>query len=217
MEHRQAIMHSIKNSTAVVISGKTGCGKSTQVPQFIYQDNKESVIAICEPRRLAAMSLAERVSQELNSKVGNIVAYQVGMDSTRSSSTKICYMTYGIIIQQLLHNQKIPYTHIILDEVHERSLDMDFTFVTLKKLLEHPSRRHIKIIIMSATLSSDDFSKYFATNLVDAGCLFSFPKFNYKEEKYKILVSNGKGRELKEEVKLAVEIEYPTREEYEPC
>ena len=115
LEHREAIMRTINKSTAVVISGKTGCGKSTQVPQFIYKDNKESVIAICEPRRLAAVSLAERVSEELKSKVGNIVGYQIGMDSTKTSSTKICFMTYGIMIQQLLHNQKIPYTHIILD------------------------------------------------------------------------------------------------------
>ena len=71
-------------------------------------------------------------------------------------------MTYGILIQELLFSHYIGYTHIILDEVHERSLEMDFAFIALKKILDEEKKRHIKIIIMSATLNCQDFKKYFS-------------------------------------------------------
>ena len=113
--HRSTILKSIQTSTATVLTGMTGCGKSTQVPQYIYQTHPSAVIAVCEPRRLAAVSLAMRVSDEMGCRVGSSVGYQIGMESKKANDTKICYMTYGILIQQLLHNNKIPYTHIILD------------------------------------------------------------------------------------------------------
>jgi ATP-dependent RNA helicase TDRD9 len=89
----------------------------------------------------------------LKCPIGDIVGYHIGMLSKISNSTRISYMTYGILIQQLLFNSKIEYTHIILDEVHERSLEMDFTFIALKKILDRQEKKDTKVIIMSATIN----------------------------------------------------------------
>ena len=94
------------------------------------------------------------MSEELGSEVGDNVGYKIGMEIKASGQCKVFFLTYGILIQQLLFNPEISYTHIILDEVHERSLEMDFTFIALKKLLDVSGNRSIKLILMSATLNS---------------------------------------------------------------
>lgn len=148
----------------MVISGKTGCGKSTRVPQFILKDQPNAKIAVCQPRRVAASSLAVRVAEELNCKVGTRVGYHIGMESFRGDNCSIVYMTYGILIMQLLFNKQLPYTHIILDEIHERSLEMDFTFVALKNILNSAGTSKSKVIVMSATLNAEEFANYFAVH-----------------------------------------------------
>lgn len=112
---RQKIVQAIENNRVTIISGRTGCGKSTQVPKFILHHNPKSKIVVCEPRRIAATSLAARVCAELRQKLGDKVGYQIGMDSKVSESCQIIFITYGILIQQLLFNPEVPYTHIILD------------------------------------------------------------------------------------------------------
>jgi HrpA-like RNA helicase len=97
------------------------------------------------------------VAFETRTQLGTVVGYQIGMETKSSHQTNILYMTYGIMIQKLLHG-KISYSHIILDEVHERSLEMDFCFVILKKILE---KSKTKLIIMSATINSEKFAAYF--------------------------------------------------------
>jgi len=99
----------------VVISGKTGCGKSTQVPKAVWKNNPNARIAVCQPRRVAATSLAIRVASEVNCKLGTSVGYHIGMETFRNENCSIVYMTYGILIQQLLFNEELSYTHIILD------------------------------------------------------------------------------------------------------
>jgi HrpA-like RNA helicase len=138
-----------------VITGITGCGKSTQIPKIIWDSSRSAKIAICQPRRVAAVSLARRVSEELQKELGHPVGYRIGMESV-GTHCPITYMTYGIFIQDLLYKEDLPYTHIVLDEVHERSLDMDFCFVTLKNLLNKridDGKKTIKLIVMSATLN----------------------------------------------------------------
>lgn len=98
------IVDLIDSSPVVVVSGKTGCGKSTQVPQFILKRHSKARIAVCQPRRVAATSLAVRVSEELGCKLGSRVGYHIGMESFRDDHCSIIYMTYGILIQQLLFN-----------------------------------------------------------------------------------------------------------------
>lgn len=157
------IMEVIDKERVTVVSGKTGCGKSTQIPQAILRAHPDAKVAVCEPRRLAATSLAERVSSEMNSKVGGLVGYHIGMEPRISENSRIIFMTYGIMIQKLMHNDKLDYTHIILDEVHERSLEMDFTFMALRKILDDQKvKRKIKLVIMSATINSVSFKEYFS-------------------------------------------------------
>lgn len=109
------IMDLIDAAPVVVVSGKTGCGKSTQVPQYILKRHYQAKIVVCQPRRVAATSLAVRVSEELGCKLGSKVGYHIGMESFREEHCSIVYMTYGILIQQLLFMQNLPYTHILLD------------------------------------------------------------------------------------------------------
>ena len=99
----------------MVVSGKTGCGKSTQVPKAIWKANPNARIAICQPRRVAATSLAVRVAEEIGCRLGTSVGYHIGMESFKNEKCPIIYMTYGILIQQLLFKSELPYTHIILD------------------------------------------------------------------------------------------------------
>ena len=131
---------------------------------MIFRSNSKAKIAICEPRRIAATSLAHRVSSQMKKKVGDLVGYQIGMESRVSEKTQIVFMTYGILIQKLMHNERLEYSHIILDEVHERSLQMDCTFITLKKILDEQRDQPMKIIVMSATINSRLFRIYFSTH-----------------------------------------------------
>ena len=142
-KYENDILDLIDQSSAVVISGKTGCGKSTQVPQYILRRHPHAKVVVCQPRRVAATSLAVRVSEELNCKLGKRVGYHIGMESFKEEHCSIVYMTYGILIQQLLFKENIKYTHIILDEIHERSLEMDFTFVALKKMINEKYKQKI--------------------------------------------------------------------------
>ena len=134
------------------------------MPQLIVKANPHAKVAVCEPRRLAATSLAARVGSEMGSKIGDIVGYHIGMEPKMSSNSKVIFMTYGILIQELLFRKSINYTHIVLDEVHERSLEMDFAFIALKRILEKEKNRKIKIVIMSATINSKQLKKYFSVH-----------------------------------------------------
>jgi HrpA-like RNA helicase len=114
-QYEAQIVELVNKWPALVISGKTGCGKSTQVPQYLVKANSNAKIAICQPRRVAATSLAVRVSEEMGCKLGTKVGYHIGMESFSDHKCSIVYMTYGILIQQLLFSKNLPYTHIILD------------------------------------------------------------------------------------------------------
>ncbi|CAD8052144.1 unnamed protein product [Paramecium sonneborni] len=178
VSHR--ILEEMQNNQVIVITGGTGCGKSTQVPQMILRhhtntefETPRTVNILCtQPRRLAAKSLAKRVAQELDCQLGTLVGYQVGMDSQISSKqTQIQFVTTGIFLQKLVHDREQvlkDYTHIIMDEVHERDIDIDFCLIIIKNLLKH--FKETKLILMSATICSDKFANYFSKksiNLVD--------------------------------------------------
>ena len=162
----KVILESIEKEQVVVISGDTGCGKSTQVPKYIYLDarskNKKVKIVCTQPRRMAALNLAKRVAFELNERLGGIVGYQISLDSKKNEHTAILYVTNGIFLQSLIHDKMIfeEVTHVILDEIHERDIDSDFTMIAMKHLLnENP---HIKLILMSATINVQLFVNYFS-------------------------------------------------------
>ncbi|KAG7200311.1 hypothetical protein KM043_017775 [Ampulex compressa] len=164
----QKILEVIHENQIVLISGETGCGKSTQVPQFLLDDwiinrseKKEHINIICtQPRRISAIGVAERVAAERDERVGNTVGYQIRLETKISDKTRLTFCTTGILLQMISVNPELPnVTHIIVDEIHERSAESDFLLMLLKELL--CKRPNLKIILMSATLKADIFSSYF--------------------------------------------------------
>lgn len=160
------ILNTIYASQVVVISGETGCGKSTQVPQFLLDDwllnynNQHMEIVCTQPRRISAIGVAERVADERIEKVGKSVGYQIRLESKVSNSTRLTFCTTGILLRRLESDPKLnAVSHIIVDEVHERSEESDFLLLILKDLL--PLRPDLKVILMSATMNAQVFCDYF--------------------------------------------------------
>ncbi|KND02764.1 ATP-dependent helicase HrpA [Spizellomyces punctatus DAOM BR117] len=159
---QRAITDEIMRHQSVVIVGETGSGKTTQIPQFLDAAGltQQGIIAITQPRRVAAISIAKRVADELGTKLGDKVGYSIRFDDTTSPSTKIKYMTDGMLLRELLSDNKLKrYSAIILDEAHERTLRTDILFGMVKAIQKE--RKDLKIIIMSATLNAERFSQYF--------------------------------------------------------
>ncbi|KAJ4833074.1 hypothetical protein Tsubulata_001048 [Turnera subulata] len=169
------ILQNLKENNVLVVCGETGSGKTTQVPQFILDDMIEcgrggQCNIICtQPRRIAAISVAERVADERcepsPGSDGSLVGYQVRLDSARNEKTKLLFCTTGILLRKLAGDRNLNgVTHVIVDEVHERSLLGDFLLIVLKDLIEkqlsHGSPK-LKVILMSATVDSNLFSRYF--------------------------------------------------------
>jgi HrpA-like RNA helicase len=161
----------------VVLVGNTGCGKSTQVPQIILDDyikrgrGSECRVLVTQPRRLSAIALAERVAEERDQDLGRTVGYQVRLDARFSAKdTRIFFVTVGILLRRLLDSGNLShYSHIIIDEVHERDKYTDFVLCLLKKLL--PQNPHLSLILMSASVEAPLFVRYFSlppVNLPDA-------------------------------------------------
>lgn len=166
------ILEILSNCPVIVISGETGCGKSTQVPQFILDDwmlqssqsdnNKmQHVEIVCtQPRKISAIGVAKRVADERNEAVGNVIGYQIRLENKISSSTRLTFCTTGILLRRLQSDPLLKsISHVIVDEVHERSEESDFLLLLLKEVLA--KRPDFKIILMSATLNPHLFSKYF--------------------------------------------------------
>lgn len=171
----QSIMEAIKGNPVVIICGETGSGKTTQVPQFLYEagygnssSSNPGLIAVTQPRRVAAVSMAERVGTELNDK--SLVAYQIRYDSTTvTAKSVIKFMTDGILLREIQSDFLLSkYSIILLDEAHERNLNTDILVGLLsrivklrwKKSVENPQQfRPLRLVIMSATLNVDEFSK----------------------------------------------------------
>ncbi|CAB3253403.1 unnamed protein product [Arctia plantaginis] len=161
------LLEVINSNQVIVISGETGCGKSTQVPQLILDEainNKKGAyvkILVTQPRRIAASSLAMRVAQERSESMGASVGYAVRLEKVDARARgSIMFFTTGILLATLEVDQGLTnYTHIILDEVHERDCDIDLAMFMLKKVLQ--KRKDLKLILMSATIDADTLSFYF--------------------------------------------------------
>ncbi|KIL70700.1 hypothetical protein M378DRAFT_194963 [Amanita muscaria Koide BX008] len=176
-KYRSQILDILESSQVLVLSGETGCGKSTQVPAFLLEDQlsrgKHCKIYCTEPRRISAISLAQRVSQELGeppNAVGtfnSLVGYSIRLESNTSRTTRLTFVTTGIALRMLEAGtghggQGTAFddiTHIIIDEVHERTIESDFLLIVLKSLLSH--RNDLKVILMSATVDAEKVSAYF--------------------------------------------------------
>ncbi|KAJ8959723.1 hypothetical protein NQ318_021917 [Aromia moschata] len=157
----------IEENQVVVVSGETGCGKTTQVPQFIldhYIENEKGTLCriICtQPRRISAITVAERVAEERAESLGESVGYQIRMEKKMPrKSGSICFCTTGVILKQMESDPSLSnISHLILDEIHERDVTSDFLITILREVIK--KRNDLKIILMSATLNSEAFSNYF--------------------------------------------------------
>ncbi|XP_015229695.1 PREDICTED: putative ATP-dependent RNA helicase TDRD9 [Cyprinodon variegatus] len=157
----------IENNSVVIIRGATGSGKTTQLPQFILDHyNEKNVtcnIVVTQPRKIGATSIARWVAAQRKCTLGSQVGYQIGLEKMTTEHTRLIYMTTGVLLQKLVQAKSLTgYSHIFVDEVHERTEEMDFLLLVLRKLL-HSNSRHVKIILMSATINCDEFARYFAT------------------------------------------------------
>jgi ATP-dependent helicase HrpA len=153
------ILEAIRENQVVVIAGATGSGKTTQIPKICLELGRTS-IAHTQPRRIAARAVAERIAEELKVELGGLVGYQVRFTDKASAETKVKVMTDGILLNAMQRHRNLePYDTIIIDEAHERSLNIDFLLGYLKQLL--PKRPDLKVIVTSATIDPESFSRHF--------------------------------------------------------
>jgi ATP-dependent helicase HrpA len=157
---REELARAIEANQVVIVAGATGSGKTTQLPKICLELGRER-IGHTQPRRIAARSIAERVSEELHVELGTVVGYQVRFDDRSTRDTRIKLMTDGVLLAELNRDPELRrYDTIILDEAHERSLTIDFLLGYLKQLL--PRRPDLKMIITSATIDPESFARHFA-------------------------------------------------------
>ncbi|CAG8688018.1 2603_t:CDS:10 [Cetraspora pellucida] len=170
---RKKLVQAVKENETIIVMGEMGCGKSTQIPQFLLDAGlaSDGAIALTQPRRVASISLAKRVANEVGTKLGHRVGYSVRFDDTSSRTTVIKYLTDGMLLRELLSDPLLlKYCIIILDEAHERTMRTDILFGMVKKVQDarkiDKSCNPLKVIIMSATLNSQKFANYFNTTAI---------------------------------------------------
>ncbi|XP_074568055.1 DExH-box ATP-dependent RNA helicase DExH3-like [Curcuma longa] len=165
-KEKDRLLSAIAHNQVIVISGETGCGKTTQLPQYVLESEIESGrgafcnIICTQPRRISAMAVAERVSTERGENLGETVGYKVRLEGIKGKNTHLLFCTSGILLRRLLGDPNLNgVTHVFVDEIHERGMNEDFLLIVLKDLLPH--RRDLRLILMSATLNAELFSSYF--------------------------------------------------------
>ena len=190
----------VDGTRGMVVTGETGCGKTTQIPQFLSEANRNAKIVVCQPRRLAAVGVATRVAEEMAVPIGDEVGYMVRGESKATNRTRMVFCTYGVLLRRLQEDPDLlAIDYVILDEVHERGLESDFALALLVSALQRGSSK-LKIILMSATISTDKFALYLgaampgvsAGNSSPAPVLFipgyTFPVYEYYKTDFEALL-----------------------------
>lgn len=165
VEHREEILHALKSHQVIVVVSDTGSGKTTQLPKMVAEamGPDGGRIGCTQPRRIAAASVSKRVAEELRVPLGGFVGYQVRFEDKTSRDTRIKFMTDGILLAETQGDPDLTqYQVLILDEAHERSLNIDFLLGYLNQLLE--KRKNLKLVISSATLDAGSFAAFFEIN-----------------------------------------------------
>ena len=165
---RADILKAVRENQVVVIAGETGSGKTTQLPKMLIELGlaEKGMIGHTQPRRLAARTVAERIAEEMGTEIGDEVGFHVRFTGEVSRNTKLKVMTDGILLAEIQRDRLLKkYSAIIIDEAHERSLNIDFLLGYLKQIM--PKRPELKIIITSATIDPERFAAHFGTPLPD--------------------------------------------------
>ncbi|CAI5509132.1 unnamed protein product [Closterium sp. Naga37s-1] len=161
---RDELLQVIRENQIVVVVGETGSGKTTQMTQYLHEDGYTTygMVGCTQPRRVAAMSVAKRVADEMECELGSTVGYAIRFEDVTSSNTLVKYMTEGVLLRESLREPDLDqYSAIIMDEAHERSLNTDVLFGVLKHVAAR--RRDFKLIVTSATLNAEKFSHFFGS------------------------------------------------------
>ncbi|XP_019153236.1 PREDICTED: pre-mRNA-splicing factor ATP-dependent RNA helicase DEAH1-like isoform X2 [Ipomoea nil] len=169
--YRDELLQAINDHQVLVIVGETGSGKTTQIPQYLHEAGytKRGMVGCTQPRRVAAMSVAARVSQEMGVKLGHEVGYSIRFEDCTSEKTLLKYMTDGMLLREFLGEPDLAsYSVIMVDEAHERTLSTDILFGLVKDISRF--RPDLKLLISSATLDAEKFSDYF-----DSAPIFKIP------------------------------------------
>lgn len=165
-ERKDEIIEAVRNSKVTIIEGSTGSGKTTQIPRFLLEANiiSPSQKIICtQPRRVAAINVAQRVADEMDIELGAEVGYCVRFDARETSKTRLTYMTDGLLMREFVIDPTVSkYGIIIIDEAHERTINSDIIIGLLKRLVS--TREDLKVVIMSATLEAAKFQRFFDEN-----------------------------------------------------
>ena len=161
---RESLLEAIKEHQILIVEGETGSGKTTQIPQYLYEagytENGQKKIGCTQPRRVAAMSVSARVAEEMGVKLGNEVGYSIRFEDCTSERTVLKYMTDGMLLREFLGEPDLSsYNVMIIDEAHERTLHTDILFGLIKDIARF--RTDLKLLISSATLDAEKFSEFF--------------------------------------------------------
>ncbi|GAV27425.1 hypothetical protein PMKS-000893 [Pichia membranifaciens] len=178
-QFRDELLRSVGKYQVLIVVGETGSGKTTQLPQYLYEagyGKHGKMIGCTQPRRVAAVSVAARVADEVGTRVGDKVGYSIRFDEKSSENTVIKYMTDGMLVREFLTDHDLAkYSVMIIDEAHERTLQTDILLGLFKNLLK--KRPDFKLIISSATINAKKFSDYF-----DSAPIFNVPGRRYPVE-----------------------------------
>lgn len=216
---KQDIQRALEEHDVLVLSGETGSGKSTQIPQFLIESSWcQKCIAITQPRRVAALSLARRVAEEMGSPLGSAspaskVGYSVRFDESISPSMRIKYLTEGMLLQEMLRDKTLSqYSCVIVDEVHERSVNVDLLLGFLKTLIGQDKRTStLKVVVMSATADTASILQFFTATAHPDKALPSRPNGNTASKPAKTQIGRGASALLIEGRQYPVTLHYLDR------
>ncbi|NXW54040.1 TDRD9 helicase, partial [Eurystomus gularis] len=188
---REELLSLIESNSVVIVQGATGSGKSTQIPQYVLdyfmQRSVYCNIAVTQPRKIGASSLARWISQERSWTLGGLVGYQLALNNVSTKETRLLYMTTGVLLQKIVCAKSLTeFTHIFVDDVHERTQEMDFLLLVIRKLLRTNSPS-VKVVLMSASINCKEFADYFAPpvhNGLSPACVIKVESKPYTVEEY---------------------------------
>lgn len=159
-KHRREFLYALTHSPVVIVCGQTGSGKTTQLPQYVHEAGYPGMVACTQPRRVAAMTVAKRVAEEVDCPLGDLVGFGVRFQECCGPSTRIKYLTDGMLFREALFDPLLlRYSVIMVDEAHERTIYTDLLLGLLRKILRR--RRDLRVVISSATMDAEAFRIYF--------------------------------------------------------